>query len=128
MKKYKFKIHYTSRKKNNRANALNRRCDYIKIKKIFDNSILQVNKDKKEQFPINKGRLQISKDKIIDYIKEHHDLSLQEHSRMIKTIQLLRQNCQFSQMRQKIETYIKKYLNYQRNKHMIHVMYEEIQS
>ena len=41
-------------------------------------------------------------------------------------MQLLRQNCQFPRMRQKVETYIKKCFNCQKNKHATHVMYEEI--
>ena len=45
MKKYKFKIHYTLGGGDDRINALNRKCNYIKIKKIFDKSILQVNQD-----------------------------------------------------------------------------------
>ena len=67
----------------------------MKIKKIFDKSILQINddetfssnhreititirivKDKKEQFLMKKGKLQILEEKINEYIKEHHDKSL----------------------------------------------------
>ena len=91
------------------------------------NVTLKIMRDNKEQFPIIHEKLQISKDKIDDYIREHHDESLQGHSSVIKTIQLLRQNCQFPNMRQRIETYIKRCLNCQRNKHAIHAKYEEIQ-
>ena len=42
-------------------------------------------------------------------------------------MQLLRQNCQFLNMRQRIETYIRKCFNCQRNKHVTHVKYDEIQ-
>ena len=52
---------------------------------------------------------------------------MQKYFDVIKTIQFLRQNCQFSNMKQRVETYIKKCLNYQRNKHVIHVKYEKIQ-
>ena len=91
------------------------------------NMTLKIMRDDQEQFSIVHGKLQISKDKIDEYIREHHDESLQSHSSVIKTIQLLRQNCQFSNMRQRIETYIKKCLNCQRNKHVTHAKYEEIQ-
>ena len=76
MKKYKFKIYYTFKKENKRANTLNRKCDYMKIKEIFDKNILQVNrnetfssnykkititmrivKDDKKQFSIKKNKL-----------------------------------------------------------------------
>ena len=146
LEQYKFKIQYTSKKENERANALNRRIDHMNSKEIFNHNILKVNNDEilfanrnevnttfkimrdiQEQFSIVHEKLQISKDKIDEYIRKHHDESLQSHSSVIKTIQLLRQNCQFSKMRQRVKTYIKKCLNCQQNKHVTHVKYEEIQ-
>ena len=78
-------------------------------KKVFNHNIFKVNKDEilfanrnevnatlkimrddQEQFSIVHEKLQISKDKIDDYIREHHDESLQNHSNIIKTIQFLR--------------------------------------
>ena len=90
------------------------------------NTTLRIIKDEEKQFLVNKRRLQILKNKIDEYIKEHHDESLQKHSKVSKIIQLLKQHCQFSQMRQKIETYIKKCINCQKNKHATHIKYEEI--
>ena len=84
-------------------------------------------RDDQEQFSIVHEKLQISKDKIDEYIKKHHDESLQRHFNVTKIIQLLRQNCQFSNMRQRVETYIKKYFNCQQNKHVTHAKYGEIQ-
>ena len=84
-------------------------------------------RDDQEQFSIVHEKLQISKNKIDEYIKKYHDELLQKHLNVIKTIQFLRQNCQFSNMRQRIETYIKKCLNYQQNKHVTHAKYEKIQ-
>ena len=146
LEQYKFKIQYTSRKKNERANALSRRIDHINSKKVFNHNILKINddeilftnrheinmtlkimRDDQKQFSIIHEKLQISKDKIDEYIKEHHDESLQRHFNVTKIIQLLRQNCQFPNMRQRVETYIKKCFNCQQNKHVIHVKYEEIQ-
>ena len=46
MKNYKFKIHYTLKKENDRANALSQRCDYMKTKRIFNKNILRINNDK----------------------------------------------------------------------------------
>ena len=67
----------------------------MEIKEIFNNSILKVNKnglllanqhelnttlrilrDDQEQFPVEKGKLQVPDDKIDEYIKEHHDRPL----------------------------------------------------
>ena len=57
------------------------------------NTTLKIMRDNQEQFPITHEKLQISKDKIDEYIKKHHDESLQSHFDVVKTIQLLRQNC-----------------------------------
>ena len=118
----------------------------MKSKKVFNHNIFKINNDEtlfanrhevnmtlkimrndQKQFSIVHEKLQISKNKIDEYIKKHYDESLQSHFDVIKTMQLLRQNYQFPNMRQKVETYIKKCLNYQRNKHVIHVKYDEIQ-
>ena len=125
---------------------MSRRIDHMNSKEVFNHNILKVNddetlfanrheinmtlkimRDDQKQFSIVHEKLQISKDKIDEYIKKHHDESLQRYLDVTKIIQLLRQNCQFPNMRQRVETYIKKYLNCQQNKHVIHAKYEEIQ-
>jgi len=77
----------------------------MKTKKSFNHSILKVNKDESllankhelnatlrilrddtEEFPIEKGKLQISIDKIDECIKEHHDGPLQGHLGVTKTL------------------------------------------
>jgi len=82
------------------------------MKKSFNYSILKINKDESllankhelnatlrilrdntEEFLIKKEKLQISIDKIDECIKEHHNESLQEHSKVTKILQLLRQHC-----------------------------------
>ena len=95
LRQYKFKIQYISKKENDRANALSRRTNYMKSKKVFNHNILKVNNDEilfanrhevnmtlkiirddQEQFSIVHEKLQISKNKIDEYIKKHHDESL----------------------------------------------------
>ena len=95
LKFYKFKIHYVKKKENELTNNLNRRCDYMKNKKIFNHNILKINenetffmnhreitiimriiKNQKEQFSMQHEKLQISKKHIDEYIKKHHDESL----------------------------------------------------
>ena len=143
---YKFKIQYTPGKENGRADALSRRSDHMETKEVFNTSILKVNKDgslsanqhelnitlrilrdDQEQFPLEKGKLQVPDAKIDECIREHHDGPLQGHPGVAKTIQLLRQHCQFPNMRQRVETYIKKCLSCQQNKHSTHARYGEIQ-
>ena len=112
LKQYKFTIFYISKKKNDRTNALSRRNDHMKIKEIFNHNILKINKneslsinkhelnailrilkDDQKQYFIKKERFHISNDKIDEIIKNHHDESLQNHSNIFKTLQLLRQTC-----------------------------------
>ena len=78
------------------------------IKEKFDHSILKINDDEiisanyhqinatlhiikndQKQFSISKEKLQISKNKVDEYIKKHHDGSLQRYSDVSKTLQLL---------------------------------------
>jgi len=77
----------------------------MKTKKSFNHNILKINNDKlllinkhelnatlrilrddTKEFSIEKEKLQISIDKIDECIREHHDESLQEHSRIIKIL------------------------------------------
>ena len=71
--------------------------------------------------------MHISEKHINRIIKKYHDESLQKHFEIFKTLQFLRRHCQFHNMRQKIEIYIKKCFNCQKNKHNIHKKYEKIQ-
>ena len=48
-------------------------------------------------------------------------------TKIFKTLQFLRRHCRFHNMRQKIEIYIKKCFNCQKNKHNIYKKYEKIQ-
>jgi len=96
---------YTLGKENDKVDALSRRSDHIKTKKLFNHNILKINqdeslsinkhklnailrilRDKLEKFSIKKEKLQIFIDKIDECIKEHYDKSLQEHLKMIKTL------------------------------------------
>ena len=69
LKQYKFIILYTSEKDNNRADALSRKSNYIKIKKIFKYSILRINND--ELLSANKYELNIMLRIIKDDKKEY---------------------------------------------------------
>ena len=45
LKQYKFKIRYISKKENDQANALSRRTNYMKSKKVFNHNIFKINDD-----------------------------------------------------------------------------------
>ena len=125
---------------------LNKQSNHMQTKEIFNYSILKINKNESlfsnkhelktmlcilqndtKQYSIKKEKLQISFNKINECIWKHHNKSLQDHLNVIKTLQFLWQQCQFKNMRQHIETYIKKCLNCQQNKHETHTKYERIQ-
>jgi len=50
------------------------------------NAILRILRDESEKFLIKKRKLQILINKIDEYIKEHHDESLQRHLEVTKTL------------------------------------------
>ena len=77
----------------------------MKIKKTFNYNILKINKDeiifinfveinvimtimndKNEKFLMKKKNYKILKNKINDYIKKHHNNSLLNHLRILKTL------------------------------------------
>jgi hypothetical protein len=124
LEQYKFTIQYTSEKKNEKANALSRRNDHMKEKKLINKSILKINKNdslstnaqklnatfkilrnQKEQYFIKKERLIIFENKINEIIKKYHDESLQKHLEISKILQLLQRQCRFLNMRRCVETY-----------------------
>ncbi len=91
------------------------------------NTILQILRDNTEEFLIEKEKFQISIDKIDKYIKKYYNKLLQEYPRVTKIFQFLRQYCQFLQIKQAVEIYIKRYLSCQQNKHSIYTSYSKIQ-
>ena len=118
----------------------------MRSKKVFNHSVFKINddeslssnkrkfnvmlrilRDDQKQYSIMKEKLQISKKDIDKCIKKYHDESLQKHFEMTKIMQFLQQHCQFFHIRQKIEIYIKKCFNCQRNKHITYAKYDEIQ-
>jgi hypothetical protein len=96
---------YILEKENDKADALSRRSDHIRTKESFNHSILKINndesllinkhelnailrilRDESEKFFIKKEKLQILINKIDEYIKKHHDESLQKHLEVTKTL------------------------------------------
>ena len=57
LKQYKFTIRYTSEKKNDRTNALNKRNDYMKNKNMINHSIFKINDD--ESLSINVQKINV---------------------------------------------------------------------
>ena len=109
-KRFKQKNDYMKKKKEIYHNILKKNESLSANQKKF-NAMLKIQKNKKEQFFINKNKFQISNEKIDDIIKNYHDDSLQKHLNVNKILQFLRRDCQFFNMRARVETYIKKCFN-----------------
>ncbi len=72
LKQYKFRIQYISDKDNNRADAFNRKNNYIKTKKLFNYSILKINKNRllsANKYKLN-TTLQILRDNTEEFLIE----------------------------------------------------------
>ena len=64
----------------------------------------------------SKKKLYHNKDRIDTIIQNYHDRSLQGHSDIFETLQLLRQECNFPSTRSEVEAYFKRCLSYQHDK------------
>ena len=132
---HKFTIHYTPGRDNARADALSRRPDYLDgkdpepqqiLKQNADgtlspnvkelNAILTVLRDDEEHYPIVGGRCRIPPEQEQDCIRRHHDDLTAGHPGVAKTLDLLRRNFIFPDMKNKVERFIKKCSQCQRNK------------
>ncbi|CAD0056184.1 unnamed protein product [Aureobasidium pullulans] len=117
---YKFKIQYTPGKDNGRADALSRRIDYMEGKEAIVHSILQTNKDgtlsarthefnavlrimkdDEEEFPISHDKYQVPEKHQEQCIRDHHDDPIHGHPGITKTIEIIRRNFAFPQMKEK---------------------------
>ncbi|CAD0055203.1 unnamed protein product [Aureobasidium pullulans] len=143
---YKFKIQYTPGKDNGRADALSRRIDYMEGKEAIVHSILQTNKDgtlsarthefnavlrimkdDEEEFPISHNKYQVPEKHQEQCIRDHHDDPIHGHPGITKTIEIIRRNFAFPQMKEKVTTYVQKCRSCQMNKSSRHAKYGEIQ-
>ncbi len=146
LEQYKFRIQYILDKDNSRADVFSRKNNYIETKKLFNYSIFKINQNRlllankyklnttlqilrnnTEEFSIEKEKFQIFIDKIDKYIKKYYNRLLQEYSEITKTLQFLYQYCQFLQIKQAVEIYIKQYFSCQQNKYSIYASYSKIQ-
>jgi hypothetical protein len=124
---------YTLRKDNSRADAFSRRSDIARTKKITKSTILKTHKDKSLEPSKELQRLKISirikvpKELQEAIIQQHHDNSVHRHPKVAQTIEQIQRNYQFSGIKDKVALYIKKYADYQRNKHSTYTPYGEMQ-
>jgi transposase InsO family protein len=130
---HKFKIVYTPGKDNGRADALSRRTDIAGTKKITNSTVLQIQEDGSlgPARMINSLTMHIGinvPDELQEQIiRQHHDDPVHGHPGITRTMELIRRNYEFKNMKDKITSYIKKCADCQRNKHSTHAPYGEMQ-
>jgi hypothetical protein len=124
---------YTPGKDNSRADALSRRLDIAGTKEITKSTILKTHKDR--SLGPSKGlqrlkisiRIEVPKELQEAIIRQHHNNPVHRHPRVAQTIEQIQRNYQFSGMKDKVASYIKKCADYQKNKHSTHAPYREMQ-
>jgi hypothetical protein len=124
---------YTPEKDNSRADALSRRSDIAETKKITKSTILKTHEDRSLE-PL-KGlqrlkisiRIEVPKKLQEAIIQQHHDNPVHRHPKVARTIEQIQRNYQFSDIKDKVASYIKKCADYQKNKHSTHALYGEMQ-
>jgi transposase InsO family protein len=134
LSQYKFKIRYRAGKENVLADALSRREDIAGTKEIIRGAILKVNNDgtlgpTQELNNMMKMEIQhkVPKEWQEAIIRQHHDDPLHGHPGVTRTMELIRRNYDFENMKDKITSYIKKCADCHKNKHSTHAQYGEMQ-
>jgi hypothetical protein len=95
--------------------------------------LLQENEDRllglsKEVYSILRIAYKVLEELQKELIKSYYNNLVHRHPRITRTIELIRRNYEFKNIKSKVTNFIKKYTNYQRNKHSTHTEYEEIQA
>jgi transposase InsO family protein len=124
---------YTPRKDNGRADALSRRHDVVRKKTNVFMLLLQENEDRslgpsKEVCSILRIAHKVPEELQQRLIESYHNDLVHRHPRITRTIELIRRNYEFKNMKDKITNFIKKCANCQRNKHSTHAKYGEMQA
>jgi transposase InsO family protein len=130
---YQFKIVYTPGKDNGRADALSRRHDVVGKKTNVFMPLLQQNKDgslgpSKEVCSILRITHEVPEELQAGLIRSYHDDPVYGHPGITRTMELIRRNYEFKNMKDKVTDFIKKCADCQRNKHSTHAEYGEMQA
>jgi hypothetical protein len=130
---YKFKIVYTPGKDNGRADALSRRQDIAGTKTIESGALLKINGDGSlgpAQMLNNLMTIASSVPEELQeaIIREHHDDPVHGHPGVTRTMELIKRNYEFSNMKDKVAAFIKKCADCHKNKHGTHAPYGEMQA
>jgi hypothetical protein len=105
---------YTLGKDNSRADALSRQHDIARTKEIINTAILKVNKDGLLGLAKTLNLLiKVTYDEVLEelqeaIIKQHHDNPLHGHPSITRTIELIRRNYEFPNIKDKVTSFIAK--------------------
>ncbi|CAD0043000.1 unnamed protein product [Aureobasidium pullulans] len=91
------------------------------------NAVLRIMKDDEEEFPISHDKYQVPEKHQEQCIRDHHDDPIHGHPGITKTIEIIRRNFAFPQMKAKVTAYVQKCRSCQMNKSSRHAKYGEIQ-
>ena len=136
---YKFTIYYIFKKDNGRADALNKRLNYMIIKKesfallaeeengTLTNATAQLNTiismDDGKTIKWKNGKKIIDEQNIDDCIRRHHNPLEFGHPGVNSTTAILRRSCYFKNMQARVRAYMKKCRSCQWNKHSMYTKY-----
>jgi hypothetical protein len=130
---HQFKIVYTPGKDNGRADALSRRHDVVGKKTDVFMPLLQENEDgslgpSKEVCSILRIAHEVPEELQQGLIESYHNDPVHGHPGITRTMELIRRNYEFKNMKDKVTDFIKKCADCQRNKHSTHAEYGEMQA
>jgi hypothetical protein len=124
---------YTLGKDNSRADALSQQSDIARTKEITKSTILKTHEDGSlgpskglQRLKISIG-IEVPEELQEAIIRQHHDDPVHRHPRVARTIEQIQRNYQFSGIKDKVASYIKKCADCQKNKHSTHAPYREMQ-
>ena len=124
---------YTPGKDNGRADALSRRHDIAGTKSITDSALLKFNKNRslgpaKMLNQIMKIASEVPEELQEAIIQQHHDDPVHGHPGIARTMELIKRNYEFPNMKDKVTSFIAKCADCQKNKHSTHAPYGEMQA
>jgi hypothetical protein len=105
---------YTLEKDNGRADALSRRHDIARTKEIINTAILKVNEDRLLGLAKTLNLLiKVTYDEVLEelqeaIIKQHYDDLLHGYPSITRTIELIRRNYEFLNIKDKVTFFIAK--------------------
>jgi hypothetical protein len=109
---------YTPEKDNGRADALSRQLDIAGTKEITKSTILKIHEDRSlgplkglRRLKISIG-IEVPKELQEAIIRQHHNNLVHKHPKVTRTIEQIQRNYQFSGIKDKVASYIKKCADY----------------